>query len=85
LQEKGKRRSKAQSAHRSRVKAMGQHPTREELAELLLDEAGQPMSVAPVGGFLQEGLQMFADDGVEDGVLAVAGLIRAMGMRHALG
>jgi hypothetical protein len=42
------------------------------------------VSVAPVGGVPQEGLQMFADDGVEDGVLGVAGLIRAMGMHHAL-
>jgi hypothetical protein len=32
-----------------------------------------------------EGLQMFADDGVEDRVLGVAGLIRAMGMVHAPG
>jgi len=28
---------------------------------------------------------MFADEGVEDRVLGVARLIRAMGMRHALG
>jgi len=28
---------------------------------------------------------MFADDGVEDRVLGVAGLMRAMGMAHALG
>jgi len=28
---------------------------------------------------------MFADDGVEDRVLGVAGLIRAMGMVQALG
>jgi len=65
--------------------AMDQGSAREELAELLLDEAGQAVSVAPVGGFPQEGLQMFADDGVEDRVLGVAGLIRAMGMRDALG
>jgi hypothetical protein len=64
---------------------MGEDSAREELAELLLDEAGQAMSVAPVGGFPQEGLQMFADDGVEDRVLSVAGLIRAVGMRHAQG
>jgi hypothetical protein len=43
------------------------------------------VAVAAVTDFPQEGLQMFADDGVEDGVLGVAGLIRAMGMRHALG
>ena len=65
--------------------AVGEHAAREEPAELLLDEAGQAVSVAPVGGFPQEGLQMFADDGVEDRVLGVARLIRAMGMRHTLG
>ena len=65
--------------------AMGEHAAGEELAELLLDEAGQAVSVAPVGGFPQEGLQMFADDGVEDRVLGVARLIRAVRMGHALG
>jgi hypothetical protein len=64
---------------------VGEDPAREELAELLRDEAGQAASAAPVGGFSEEGLQIFADDGVEDGVLGVAGLIRGMGMRHALG
>jgi hypothetical protein len=64
---------------------MGEHAAREELAELLLDEAGQAVAVAPVGGFPQEGLQMFTDDGVEHGVLGVAGLIRAVRMGHALG
>jgi len=42
------------------------------------------VSVAPVRGFPQEGLQMFTDDGVEDRVLGVAGLIRAVRMGHAL-
>jgi hypothetical protein len=65
--------------------AVGRDPAREELAELLLDEAGQAVSVAAVGGFPQEGFQMFADDGVEDRVLGVARLIRAMGVHHALG
>ncbi|HAM58159.1 MAG TPA: hypothetical protein DCQ64_23225, partial [Candidatus Rokubacteria bacterium] len=32
-----------------------------------------------------EGLQVLPDDGVEHGVLGVAGLIRMVGMRHALG
>jgi hypothetical protein len=36
--------------------AVGQDPAREELAELLLDEAGQAVSVAAVGGFPAEGL-----------------------------
>jgi len=43
------------------------------------------VSVASVGGFPQEGLQMFTDDGVEDRVLGVARLIRGMGIRHAQG
>jgi len=64
---------------------MGEDSAREKLAELLLDEAGQAVSFASVGGFPQEGIQMFADDGVEDGVLGVAGLIRAVRMGHALG
>ena len=38
--------------------AMGQHPTREELAKLLLDEAGQAMSVAARGDFLEEGCEV---------------------------
>jgi hypothetical protein len=41
--------------------------------------------VAAVGDFPQERFQMFADDGVADRVRRVARLIRAMGMRHALG
>jgi hypothetical protein len=65
--------------------AMGQDPAREELAKLLLDEAGQAVAVAAVSDFPEEGLQVLADDGVEDGVLGVAGLIRAVGMRHAQG
>jgi hypothetical protein len=64
---------------------MGQHPTREELAELLLDEAGQTVSVAAGGDFLEEGFEVLTNDGVEDGVVGVAGLIRAMGMGHGLG
>ena len=64
---------------------MGEDSAREELAKLLLDEAGQAVSVAAVGGFPQEGLQMFADDGMEDRVLGVARLIRTMGLVHALG
>lgn len=74
-----------QSAQRRPGEAVGQDPAREELAELLLDEAGQAVSVTRVGGLVQEGLQMFADDGVADGVLGVARMTRAMEMRHAFG
>jgi len=34
---------------------MGQDPARGELAELLLDEAGQAASIAPVGGYTGSG------------------------------
>ena len=64
---------------------MGQHTTREELAELLLDEAGQAAAVAVVRDFAEEGLEVLTDDGVEHGVLGVARLIRAVGMGYALG
>jgi len=57
----------------------------EELAELLLDEAGQAVSVAASRDLPEEGVEVLPDDGVEDGVLGVAGLIRAMGVGHALG
>ena len=63
---------------------MGEHAAREELAELLLDEPGQVAAVAPVRDFSGEGLGVLPDDGVEDRGLGVAGLIRAMGMGHAL-
>jgi hypothetical protein len=49
--------------------AMGRHSIRKELAKLLLDEAGQAVAVAAVRGFPKEGLNVLADDGVEDGVL----------------
>ena len=64
---------------------MGEHSTRKELAKLLLAEAGQAVAVAAGSDLPEEGLQVLADDGVEDGVLGVAGLIRAVGMRHAQG
>jgi hypothetical protein len=64
---------------------MGQHSTRKELAKLLLDEAGQAVAVAAGRDFPEEGFQVLADDGVENGVLGVAGLIRAVGMHHAQG
>jgi len=64
---------------------MGQDPAREELAKLLLDEPGQAVAVAAVSDFPEERLQVLADDGGEDGVLGVAGLICAVGMRHAQG
>jgi hypothetical protein len=59
--------------------AMGQHSTRKELAKLLLDEAGASRGRRRGQDFPEEGFQVLADDGVEDGVLGVAGPIRAVG------
>ena len=64
---------------------MGEHAAREELAELLLDEPGQPAAVAAVLDVSEEGLQVLPNGGVEHGVLGVAGLIRAVRIGHALG
>ena len=49
--------------------AMGQYSARKELAEFLLDEAGQTVSVAALGDFLNEGFEVLTNDGVEDGVV----------------
>jgi hypothetical protein len=43
------------------------------------------VSVAAFRDFPEKGFQVLADDGVEYGVLGVAGLIRAMGMVHTHG
>jgi hypothetical protein len=64
---------------------MGQDAAGEELTELLLDEAGQAVAVAAVGDVLEEGLEVLTDDGVQHGVLGVAGPIRGAEMCHALG
>jgi hypothetical protein len=64
---------------------VGQHATGEELAELLLDEPGQAAAVAAVRDCSEEGLPVLPNGGVEHGVLGIAGLIRGVGMRHALG
>ena len=63
---------------------MGQRAAGQELAELLLDEAGQAALVPAGGDFLEEGLEVLANHGVEHGVLGVARLIRAGGRRHTL-
>ena len=64
---------------------LGQDPAAQDVAELLLDEPGQAAAVAAVRDFSEEGLQVLPNDGVEHGVLGVAGLIRAVRMDHALG
>ena len=51
------------------------HATSEELAELALDKVGQAAAVGPLGGIAQEGLEVLADETVEDGALGRAGLV----------
>jgi len=56
--------------------------TRQELAELALDEAGKSAAVGAVGGLAQEGFQVLAHDAMEDGALRGPGLIRGDGHRR---
>jgi hypothetical protein len=64
--------------------AAGAHPARGEVAKLLLDEPREAAALAAVRHRAQEGLQVLANDGVEHGVLGVAGPIRWLGKGHAL-
>jgi hypothetical protein len=57
--------------------AAGEDATREELAELALDEARQPDAIRPLGCGAQKVLEVVANDAVEDALLGGAGLIRA--------
>jgi hypothetical protein len=52
--------------------ALGQYPAAQEVAKLLLDEPWQAAAVL-VRHRPQEGLQVFANDGVEHGALGVTG------------
>ena len=52
--------------------AVGEDAAGQELAKLLLDELGQAGAVGALGRFAEEGLQVGADDGVEDAALRVA-------------
>ena len=52
-----------------------------KLPELALDEAGEGPAVGSGGGLLQEGLQVLADDAMEDRARRIAGLIG--GRAHA--
>jgi hypothetical protein len=64
---------------------VAQYATGEELAKLLLCEATEAVSVAAVRDFPEKELEVRADDGVEHGVLRVAGLIRAIVVAHTHG
>jgi hypothetical protein len=52
---------------------------------LLLDEMGQAVAVAAIGDCLEEGFEVVPNGGVENGLVGVARLIRAVGMSHPLG
>ena len=62
-----------------------EHPTRQELPELALDELRQADPPAGLRGRAQEGLQMLADDLMEHGVLGVSRAIHGLGTRHSSG
>src|SRR5439155_14564675 len=49
--------------------ASAERSARQELAELALDEAGEAAAVGAVSSLAQEGLQVLADDAMEDGAL----------------
>src|SRR5947208_13179506 len=55
--------------------ASAERAARQELAELSLDEAGEPAAIAAVGDLAQEGFQVLADDAMEDGALRGSGPI----------
>jgi hypothetical protein len=57
---------------------VGEDAAGEELAELLLDELGQAGAVGAMGRFAKKGLQVGADDGVEDAALRVAWAVSRM-------
>ena len=63
--------------------ASAERAARQELAELSLDEAGEPAAIAAVGSLAQQGLQVLADDAMEDGARSVPRLVsdRAHGRR----
>src|SRR5438093_1831049 len=56
--------------------ASAERAARQELAELSLDEAGEPAAIAAVGDLAQDGFQVLAHDAMEDGALRGPGLIR---------
>jgi hypothetical protein len=66
-------------------KAVLECATRQELPELLLDELREADSFAGLRRRAQEGLQVFADDLMEHGVLGVTRSIQGLDTRHSPG
>jgi hypothetical protein len=62
-----------------------EHPARQELPELTLDELRQAGPVASLRGRVQEGPQMCADHLMEHGVLGVSRAIHGHKTRHPPG
>jgi len=55
--------------------ASAEHATRDEFAELTLDEPRKPVAIGAIGGLAQEGFQVLADNTMEDGARRVPRLI----------
>jgi hypothetical protein len=62
-----------------------EHPIRQELPELPLDEPRQAATLAGLRRLAQEGLQVLADDLMEHGVLGVARSIHGLDTCHSPG
>lgn len=78
----------AKTARRQRrigVSGWNQYPTGQELAKLLLNEAGQAPTVAAVRDLTEEEIEVLPNDGVKHGVLSVAGAIRGGGRATTIG
>src|SRR5262245_2614744 len=60
-----------------------EHPAKQELSELTLDELRQAYPVAGLRGHVQEGFQLLADHLVEHGMLGVSRAIHGRHTRHA--
>jgi len=63
---------------------VGEDAAGQELAELPLHELGQAGAVTAVGRFAKKGLQVGADDGVEDAALWVAWAVGGARKGHGL-
>ncbi|HSP98984.1 MAG TPA: hypothetical protein VL049_17315 [Candidatus Dormibacteraeota bacterium] len=72
LQEKATRISRAQPSQRKRGETARHHAAGEKLAQLPLHEARQPLPAAALARLGEKGLEVLADDAVQDALLGLA-------------
>jgi hypothetical protein len=63
--------------------AAGETAAPQEVTKLLLDKLRKPVAIPQRRGVFAEGLEMVADDPVQDGGGGIAALIGGRGLRHA--